>query len=1562
MFGKFNFPLKAGLIALAGFFAAPAHATGFLSPGIYLDQRPQLCSVAEGPVHVAGTIRFDVSHLNTTTEIDPAGASPSVTIGIYQGGVLVNSVPATLNGKIFEADIAVAPGTVGCFDIIAEMSYNLDPVGDLEANGDSKWQISSSASEGLRDGLDNDICFGKADCTGNPEHVVTTYDTEKTCTLIATPIGSAPQIDCTIVVDHPTAFPATGFQIADKMTLNGQVLSGATFTTTASAGAVVNGCGENMLPDQGYAGMLTAPIPMSMGYGCTVTVAPNTTQTTLHTSILLPVGTKGVVSNCAYSMSGLPHIPDALLLSARSCAEVVVGDKPHPHDPIKPVACEAFTTEVTCDEVSGKPVVTLKNKLSNIFNPSQVKITSQTNGVTVQQSKANPMQILLSGAQAGDTVLLMTDALAKGKGSQPGLDLCCEGPIKVEIPKGFTCEAKAKLEVSKTCDTDVKTTVGANAECEITVHYEGPKPTAANPIVVTEAVTGSPWAFTTTPLSSDNWSCPAVPNATPFTCTIDGAAEPTANWANWTSTIIVQMKAGVAFENCASATSGGLAGKACWSTETPELTVQKTADQDKCMVGQPCTFTIAVTNSSTTTAYEGPITLGDQITAVVPPVLTSMGSFTTITPPLCPLADLNSGACSGNVTMAPGAVQSYTVTWIPPAFTAGADADAVVATNCVDLAWLGSGTRDPNYDAKPEPVRSCADVTLLPPDLHIVKTGPEKCQPGQPCDYQVTISTTNQPFNGPAVLMDDAPSGFVITAITPTPPGCGANLPANPLICVVPVSLNAGASVTYTLSIEPLAGPTSGEPMLGENCAHLLSSPEGSSPADYSYSGAGMGTVSDELSGLLENSTELGKSCVPVNWVVEPANITVEKRFLQAECSVGGACDFELVITNQSAVQSYVGTVALQDNMTPAGYQVTGMTPALCSPVPTTAPFDCAANVNLAPGQTQIVTITGFVPFGVIAAGTSAMAKNCANAAPVAQGSIAPWPANLFDTTKTTCAETTVCGFACHMNETEAGKLSVEKILLNPETCVPGGICTYGITVTNTSTTPMFSPLTLLEALPASGTMVAVRNLPWSCGPKASGLSCVHPPITMNPGDTTSFEIDVAIGAGFAGTEITNCVGFETAAAQNAAMRQVSPDPMLQLLEGGSEQGLVEYLQQRGISAEGAARMAPAFVVKANGAAELGSGQQSCVSKTLSAPLDGAKVTPASAPALSVTKTSTGPCTVNEAAQTYTCDYDLTVTNAGGDFAGPMVLGDAFDAGMVTNATGSGAGWSCTTANDAASCINGNLSLAAGASEAVTISVTVKGLPNGGTFENCAAIGASDDPTQQAMIVQTALTLMGVDVGAIDGQPGKRTRAGVVDLQDQLGLEPTGEIDDALLTALGVPMAGGAAPSCVTVDLPPMPKPRLICDKATTVNEGGACACRYKNMYQADDQSCGCVKGFNFVAGEGCIKRKVKDPVKDPVKPKGVKCDVKTTVLRNGVCECREEGMVRRNATSCARQKVKQELKICPNGLPEIPGIGCVDIKIGGGGGKKDDDNKCSKFDKDGTCCTDPGAFQEECR
>ena len=337
-------------------------------------------------------------------------------------------------------------------------------------------------------------------------------------------------------------------------------------------------------------------------------------------------------------------------------------------------------------------------------------------------------------------------------------------------------------------------------------------------------------------------------------------------------------------------------------------------------------------------------------------------------------------------------------------------------------------------------------------------------------------------------------------------------------------------------------------------------------------------------------------------------------------------------------------------------------------------------------------------------------------------------------------------------------------------------------------------------------------------------------------------------------------------------------------------------------------------------------------------------VAPSDTSTLDLVKTLTSPCQVNIADQSYTCDFELQLTNTGTErISAPVALSDTFGTPKPRGINNvSGEGWDCASkGNTSATCLNSELELEAGESSSVAMSLTIPGFASGGSTQNCAAVGISQDRFERATALQTIMNARGIDAGPIDGVPGRKTRAGLKELQAQLGLPETGELDDAVFEQLGIPVARDAQ-SCVSVDLPHMPPPPLVCDQRTTRLKAGACECRYSKMFQRNKTSCGCVKGTEFVAGEGCIKR--KPAAKKKPQSTNLVCNRATTVTRGGACACRYSNMQRANATSCkcvsGTEFVAGEGCIrvsrggssggarCANGLPRLPLVGCIETNV----------------------------------
>ncbi|MGJ8624385.1 MAG: peptidoglycan-binding domain-containing protein [Yoonia sp.] len=261
---------------------------------------------------------------------------------------------------------------------------------------------------------------------------------------------------------------------------------------------------------------------------------------------------------------------------------------------------------------------------------------------------------------------------------------------------------------------------------------------------------------------------------------------------------------------------------------------------------------------------------------------------------------------------------------------------------------------------------------------------------------------------------------------------------------------------------------------------------------------------------------------------------------------------------------------------------------------------------------------------------------------------------------------------------------------------------------------------------------------------------------------------------------------------------------------------------------------------------------------------------PQDQPDLTLTKTSLGACRINERAQTYSCDFALIVNNATPDvFNGPVNIRDIFGSPTPRGfGNVQGDGWDCLSVTGAGevNCLAPDLLVPAGDSATLEMTLTIPGLSNGGSFENCAGFALPENSVIRNKILQSLLNNMGIDVGTVDGIVGANTRAGILQLQQQENWPETSEASDAMLTALGL---GGVSSEqvCITVNLPPMPEPSLSCDPATSVLIDGACECRFSRMMQSSSTSCSCISGTEFAAGQGCIRPQRQTSTPTPSRP-----------------------------------------------------------------------------------------------
>lgn len=497
-----------------------------------------------------------------------------------------------------------------------------------------------------------------------------------------------------------------------------------------------------------------------------------------------------------------------------------------------PQSCTVFTPQISCNTATGLPVVTLYNSLAGSFDPSQIKITALTPGVQATPNPANPLALQLTGASAGQSVLLDLAAIATSAGSAEGLDKCCMGQLSVAIPPDFTCTAPPALSLSNICSAEPLSAESFEISCEIALHYAGPAPA---PLALSLTQSAAGWEPLADPLASDNWSCAPAAAGSPIACQIDASLDPQAKWQDFTSTLITSFRAAKPFKTCATATAAGQSAEACWSTETPRLHLVKTAPET-CAAGSPCRFTLTVSNPGPAD-YTGPLSITDSFRQTTPPT-PGLGGFTAITPPLCDIADLNAGLCAGSVSLPAGGAQSYSLDWLPPdlgpAFPAG-----YTAVNCAEAASLAGTAMGDDLGFDGQDSLACASVTIpasaaatgasrggsTPPPaeapaLRLVKTA-EPCRVNAAaqsylCPFTLTLTNTGPAaFAAPLALSDRFSDARIKTSskdwtCTPTASGASCDSPA--------LQLAPQASTSLQLDLEL---PGRSKPASFTNCAAL---------------------------------------------------------------------------------------------------------------------------------------------------------------------------------------------------------------------------------------------------------------------------------------------------------------------------------------------------------------------------------------------------------------------------------------------------------------------------------------------------------------------------------------------------------------------------------------------------------------------------------------------------------------------------------------------------------------------------------------------------------------------
>lgn len=517
---------------------------------------------------------------------------------------------------------------------------------------------------------------------------------------------------------------------------------------------------------------------------------------------------------------------------------------------------------------------------------------------------------------------------------------------------------------------------------------------------------------------------------------------------------------------------------------TPNVTIDK-----KCApgaIGGVISCKISVTNTGSDTP-DWPIVFTDVSTILAGP---GAGNATEITSAVAdgpdwfctptPTADF---ACAlPGFTLPPLATRSVTVTLD----TAGlVNAGNFGFKNCATLAW-------PHFS------QACDEGGA---DLQFEKTGPATAVAGGDATYTLKITNAgSNDFTGDVLLTDrlfisGAPVAVPVVALNPDPQCAGGPPAAVPFSCTAPLTLAAGASTTFEISVTLPADPAN-VGYWAQNCFAVTDPGFGPPPGP-----PGQG---------------LGQSCVwtEVLPVTVASNIRVEKTALNGgKCQKAGGdaieCDYEITLTNEGPV-AFSDFVTLNETV-PVNSTLTSGDPGLvCGGASPDYLCNTGGSVDLVNGasisfpmkltmalpdlEAQGCEMVNRVKLASPAGGTQANFKLTDDEAEASADAFLQWWVGgmLF----ITCDPTNI---------------KTEKVAKGP--CAKTGDrwrCDYEVTLTNKGPDPLTSVIKLEEKFSATPTSLTF-DAAWNCSGSGTDYACEHPALNLQKGDTLTFSVSAEV-------------------------------------------------------------------------------------------------------------------------------------------------------------------------------------------------------------------------------------------------------------------------------------------------------------------------------------------------------------------------------------------------------------------------------------------------------------------
>jgi hypothetical protein len=357
--------------------------------------------------------------------------------------------------------------------------------------------------------------------------------------------------------------------------------------------------------------------------------------------------------------------------------------------------------------------------------------------------------------------------------------------------------------------------------------------------------------------------------------------------------------------------------------------------------------------------------------------------------------------------------------------------------------------------------------------------------------YLLKVSNVGAPFapQSSIEIVDPVPNGLAFVSTT------GSNWICDP--AQFPVTAPNALNCTYNFG--------SGQFATGGQLNPLIVAVTTDTPGAYENCAE---AVINQAAELQETPLENNEDCGSVNI----SAIVMEKTGPE-ECRANQDCVFTITIT--AVGEPFDGDIIFWEMVTPNPVTLVSVNPNICNGVPNVTPMICGTQLTLAADEQMVLEVT-LRPDSPPSDTNLVIEENCTAVGIAPPGT---WQGDLMTLAELQglwSSQNVVGSQDCWKYDVLPGPtpaptrlpdLEVDKS--GPATCEAGESCQFEVTITNAGDDAFYGPLVIGDQVNLPGAQISTAGDGWTCAAAGAIWNCVHPPVTLEPGERWVLPVDV---------------------------------------------------------------------------------------------------------------------------------------------------------------------------------------------------------------------------------------------------------------------------------------------------------------------------------------------------------------------------------------------------------------------------------------------------------------------